>query len=177
MTASSAVSLIRRESQPWYKVGWVWLVIAIPAASVLLSLVAIWIASQSYDGTVADDYYKRGLQINRELARDRAARRRGLLASVQLAMDERRLLITPTGPNAEDWPARIQVELIHHTRAGQDRTFVLERDHRGAYRGAMPRVAPGVWTVRLSAEDWRLQNSSRLDDDIELVLRPAESNR
>ena len=54
-------------TRPWFREPWVWLLIALPASAVLGGMVTIWIAVDSDDGLVVDDYYKRGLEINKKL--------------------------------------------------------------------------------------------------------------
>jgi hypothetical protein len=58
--------------QPWWRHGHVWLIIAGPAAVVVASLVTAWLAVHRPDPVVEEDYYRRGLDINRTLARERA---------------------------------------------------------------------------------------------------------
>ena len=57
---------------PWWKFGHVWLVISGPAVVVVAGLVTAWIAMRSPDPVLAEDDYRRGTQINRTLARDKA---------------------------------------------------------------------------------------------------------
>ena len=57
---------------PWWRHGHVWLVIAGPAAVVVAGLVTAWIAVGGQDPVVAEDYYRRGIEINKTLARERA---------------------------------------------------------------------------------------------------------
>ena len=59
-------------SQPWWKHGHVWLLIAGPAAVVVAGLVTAYIAVAQADPVVAEDYYRRGIEINKQLAKDRA---------------------------------------------------------------------------------------------------------
>ena len=59
-------------SQPWWRHGLVWLVIAGPAAVVAAGVVTTVIAVRGADPVVASDYYRRGIEINRQLARERA---------------------------------------------------------------------------------------------------------
>ena len=59
-------------SQPWWKYGHVWLVIAGPAIVVVAALVTAWIAISHPDPVLAEDYYQRGVEINRTLAKDKA---------------------------------------------------------------------------------------------------------
>jgi uncharacterized protein len=66
------------ETKPWWKHGHVWLLISGPAVVVVAALVTAWIAASSPDPVVAEDYYRKGLEINKQLARERA-----LLPAVQ----------------------------------------------------------------------------------------------
>lgn len=59
-------------SPPWWTHGLVWLVIAGPVAVIVAGLVTVWIAVRSPDPVVAEDYYRRGVEINKTLARDKA---------------------------------------------------------------------------------------------------------
>ena len=57
---------------PWWKHGHVWLLISGPAAVVVAGLLTAWIAIASPDPVVEEDYYRRGIEINKQLARERA---------------------------------------------------------------------------------------------------------
>ena len=59
-------------SQPWWKYGHVWLVIAGPAVVVVAALVTVWIAMRNPDPVLAEDYYRRGVEINKTLAKNKA---------------------------------------------------------------------------------------------------------
>jgi uncharacterized protein len=60
--------------KPWWKFGHVWLLIAGPAAVVVAGAATIVIAVRSPDPVVAEDYYRRGIEINKTLAaRDKSA--------------------------------------------------------------------------------------------------------
>ena len=53
--------------QPWWKFGYVWLVIAGPAVVVVASLVTVYLAVSGKDPVVDEDYYRKGLEINQTL--------------------------------------------------------------------------------------------------------------
>lgn len=53
---------------PWWKFGHVWLVVGGPAVVVVACIATIVIAVRSPDPVVADDYYRRGIEINKTLA-------------------------------------------------------------------------------------------------------------
>ena len=55
------------ESQPWWKFGHVWLVIAGPVIVVIAGFVTLWLAVRQPDPVLAEDYYQRGLDINKTL--------------------------------------------------------------------------------------------------------------
>ncbi len=46
---------------PWYRYKLVWMIIAIPAASVIAGINMIYLAVNTDDGLVVDDYYKEGM--------------------------------------------------------------------------------------------------------------------
>jgi hypothetical protein len=64
---------------PWWRFPLVWMVIAGPAAVVVAGIATVWIAVSTPDPVVAQDYYRRGMQINKTLAEQRKA----LLPAVQ----------------------------------------------------------------------------------------------
>lgn len=55
------------QTSPWWKHGYVWLVIAGPAIVVIASMVTVWLTVHSPDPVVADDYYRQGIEINKTL--------------------------------------------------------------------------------------------------------------
>ena len=60
-------------SGPWWAYSLVWMVIAGPAVVVVASFITLWLAIRTPDPVVADDYYRRGIEINKTLAaRDRS---------------------------------------------------------------------------------------------------------
>jgi uncharacterized protein len=56
----------------WWRHAHVWLVIAGPAAVVVASLVTAWLAANGQDPVVAADYYRRGMEMNKTLAAEKA---------------------------------------------------------------------------------------------------------
>ena len=55
---------------PWWKFGYVWLLVSGPAIVVVAGLVTVFIAVRGQDPLVAEDYYRRGIEINKTLAAD-----------------------------------------------------------------------------------------------------------
>jgi uncharacterized protein len=165
------------ENRPWYREPFVWLIIALPLTAVIAGLTTLYIAVVTRDGMVADDYYQRGLEINRFLDRDRAAARLGLKAQLHLDAATESVVVrfVETVPGAM-LPKTITLHWMYATRSGHDRTeqLVLARD--GAYRAEIPELVPGHWYVRIEAQDWRLQGSMRMPEDTGLALSAATRN-
>lgn len=55
-------------TQPWWKFGHVWLVIAGPVLVVIASFVTLYLAFAGKDPVVDEDYYRKGLEINKTLS-------------------------------------------------------------------------------------------------------------
>lgn len=60
-------------AQPWWKYGHVWLVIAGPVIVVIAGFVTLWLAIRQPDPVLAEDYYQRGLEINKTLQHPEAS--------------------------------------------------------------------------------------------------------
>ena len=52
---------------PWWKFGHVWLVLAGPLVVIVAGFITLWIALSRPDPVVAEDYYQRGIDINKTL--------------------------------------------------------------------------------------------------------------
>lgn len=76
------------DTKRWWQYGHVWLVIAGPAAVIVAGFVTLAIAIRAPDPVLAEDYYKRGLEINKTLAAEK---------DMQLApaMQTRNHVVTP----------------------------------------------------------------------------------
>lgn len=54
-------------SPPWWKYGHVWLVISGPAIVVVASFVTMYLAVTRADPVLDEDYYRKGININKTL--------------------------------------------------------------------------------------------------------------
>jgi len=136
---------------PWFKQPWPWIVMTPPAVAVVAGLATWWIAASSADGLVAEDYYRQGLAVNRDLAREARARSLGIRAEVDLDDERIRVRLEGAAPEA------LFVHLAHRTRAGFDQRLRLARVG-SAYEAAMSPLAPGGWRVRIEdpRASWRI---------------------
>lgn len=162
-----------RKSVRWYREPWVWLLILFPLLAVIGGLVTAYLAVSSSDGLVVDDYYKRGKAINRVLARDEAAARYGLSASLLVDMQENRVQLTLASPD-EIRPEEMRLSILHPTRAGQDQVVRLTPVSEETYRGGLTELAEGHWYLQLEADDWRLSGTMTVPLEGPVVLSPAQ---
>ena len=138
--------------KPWYREPWPWILMAGPTLVILAGAVTTAIAFSGADGLVADDYYKRGLGINRTLARE--ARAQALAIRGTLAFEPH--VVRATLASAGPLPERIQLTLAHSTRASQDHVLLLARTATGDYAAPLEQLPGGRWDVILEGGDWRL---------------------
>lgn len=157
----------------WYREPFVWLLIALPLTAVIASFVTLGLAITSDDGVVEDDYYLRGKEINRVLARDQAAATHGLQGRVELDDAHHELLLRLTARAQVTIPDNVELKFLHATRSGIDQTLVLARQSDGSYRAPLPELAQGHWNVQLAAQDWRLIGSLHMPGEHGLDLRPS----
>jgi hypothetical protein len=152
---------------PWYRQRWPWLLIAGPAIVVVAALVTTWLAAVTDDGVINDDYYKRGLMINKELERTTRAEAMKLGAVLRVAPDGAARLEMSGFTDAAPPPGTVLLTLVHPTRAGQDRAATLTRGADEIYTGTLDAPAPGRWHVTVETASWRLPAAvvnGRLDE-------------
>jgi hypothetical protein len=149
-----------------------WLLILLPASSVVAGLATVVLAFRVFDGVVVDDYYARGKAINRVLARDRAAAARALEAVVETDAATGRIevrLVAAVGP----LPERVDLSFLHSTLGGRDRRVALAHAADGAYRGRIESLARGRYHVQLETADWRLVGELAAPVESRCRLAPA----
>ena len=159
------------QTLPWYRHKLVWLVIAIPAASVFAGMFMIYLAVNTDDGLVIDDYYKQGLAINQNLQRDVTAAELGL--SAQLTVEEsgdRVKLVFDKGALA-DYPGQLTLHFQHATHAGHDQILALVRAPDNQYIGYLKQaIREGVWHIMLTTEQWRLVERVHWQNGLNIYL-------
>ncbi|AZZ91575.1 hypothetical protein EUZ85_12905 [Hahella sp. KA22] len=158
---------------PWYKEKWVWLLIGLPASSVLFSILMVTLAVRGKDTLVKDDYYKDGLAINQELAKDRTAQDYALSAQASIDEDGRIKLVLTSGIPIKK-AERLNIQFIHPTLAEHDYNIALVAQDDG-YHGILPSPIEGRRYIHLSDADgtWRLKGESWFPTDAKITLSPA----
>ena len=148
-------------TQPWYKQFWPWFLISLPLSAVIAGITTIFIAMDKPDGLVVDDYYKEGLAINRELAREQLAADLGISTQLQLSDDQLLLQLTGKIP----LPEKLVVKFIHPTKANSDKSWTLIKNQQNLYSATITPLAGINWHIKIEPEHgtWRL--SGRLNPE------------
>jgi len=142
----------------WKREPWVWMLISIPLAAVIMGVVMITLAINTWSGLVVDDYYQQGKHINRVLARDRRAFELGLAADLAIGTDG---VVTIRFDPARPAPPGddIELSLVHATRPGLDRSLQVHRIDSRLFTADLVLLGQGRWNVYLQTPDWRLTGS------------------
>jgi len=158
------------DSHVWYREPMVWLLIAIPGAAVIVGAIMLVVAVRSNDGLVDDDYYRRGLEINRSLQRDRVAVEQRVRA--HFAYDQATGSVSVRLHGTRDFvaPPAVNISFLHATREGFDRELMARNEGEGLYRVHMPPLATGRWYVRISTDQWRVQSVMSVPGTTELRI-------
>jgi hypothetical protein len=137
---------------------WVWLVVGIPALTVVAGLITWWIAAQRADSDVADHHYKRGLAINRQLEREQLAQQSGLGARLELTPSGL-LVVRVHSADGALLPETLLLHLTHPVQARDDQRIALIISPDGAYRGQVSEMVkhfPGQWGLSIEGPGWRI---------------------
>ena len=149
----------------------VWLVISIPATAVVVGLSMLGYSIASYDGLVADDYYKQGKTINRRLERQARAAELDLNANLDFQPQDSRIMAVLSGNPTLTYPDNIRLSFHHSTRASLDVQGDLARISDNSYMSELQPLEKGKWYVVLETDEWKISRSiywegSRLSVDL-----------
>ncbi|HHJ16506.1 MAG TPA: hypothetical protein ENJ80_07390 [Gammaproteobacteria bacterium] len=157
------------ETLAWYRQGWPWFLIALPASAVFAGIATLILAIQSPNAMVVDDYYKEGLAINQQLHRQTAAHNMDLKALLRSDGKQLSLELSASEPVPDD---SISLQFIHVTRAELDREVTLQRQPDGRYLAQLPELANGAWNLHLRGGDgnWEIRARLTLDGPFQTYL-------
>lgn len=161
----------------WYREPMVWLVIMIPMSAVIMGAAMLVLAVSSYDGLVADDYYKKGLQINRTMERDELAASYDLTGDVALGAPGEPVEVVLSGNTQFHAPEILNLRLFHATRSGLDRHLLMRRVDSERYVASGPSLEPGSWYLQLDADGWRLVSRLSASDAPQQVRLDSRSSQ
>jgi hypothetical protein len=149
----------------WYKEPWLLLVVGGPLFVVAASIYTGILAWRGSDKVVAQDYYKQGLMINKDLQRDAKARELQLSATITLDLAANKMRMSLTANAA--LPETVQLSLASSGGSGISVNEVLRRlpmklARPGQYEGELNASTNHALTsvklfhVKVETTDWRL---------------------
>jgi len=158
------------DTQPWYKQGWPWALIAIPSLTVVAGVITLIIAHNTSDSLVTDDYYKKGLAINTNIEKVQKAKSFGMIANITLDKNSKLLVLNLTSNQA--LPNNLNLFLSHPTQKGKDISLVLSNLAGSEYVANLDLLEPGFWHISVEDEDktWLLKGRWLYPDKTNLTL-------
>jgi len=120
-------------------------------------MLMIYLAVNTDDGLVIDDYYKEGLAINQNLQRDRTAAELGLSAQLTVEKSGDMVRLNFNKGALEQYPEQLTLHFQHATHSGHDQILALVRAPEDQYIGYLKQaIREGVWHIMLTTDQWRL---------------------
>lgn len=158
------------EHLPWYKQFWPWFLIALPGCVVLASIVTLILCNLHPVSLVAEDYYKEGKGINRDLSRLKNAHDHAISATMT-SQDREAMIVLNKGTLSQYPPIKITFQ--HRTLPNKDVEKWLHSDADGHYRVRLKEALIGPWYVEINSFDktWALNGRGHFPGDPFLGLQ------
>ena len=148
--------------KPAYKQFWPWFLFGLPGIVVIAGLSTWWIAANNADHLVADDYYKDGLAINKELRKQQLARSMNIEAQLGLTGN-----IVNVHLQSDIEPAALHLDFYHPLDANQDFSLQLARLEAGVFHGRLASPLQHNWHWSLQplgvkdTQQWQIDGEIR----------------
>lgn len=168
-------------TEHWYKEPWMLLVVGGPLIVVIAASVTFYIAWQGSDKILTQDYYKQGLNIDKDIHRDAKAVEYKMLAKAQFDANSGKILLHLEGETK--LPSFVLLSLSSSSRASvyeEIQQITLSQATPGTYEGLIKIPSPSdtrdlqLWHVKIEAADWRL--TSDWHDPLHNSLQLKSSN-
>lgn len=161
-------------AEPWYRQGWPWFLITIPAVAVVAGLATVWIAVSTSDGLVVDDYYQEGKAIEKTMARSALAATLGL--SAELTIRAESVTLALTAADSGSIPETVVLTIAHPTRAGQDHVLTMVREG-GRFTAPLAPLSAGRWLLQLEdgSRKWRMTGEALVPAEGVVRIVPYQS--
>ena len=149
-------------TNPWYKQPWLWFILSVPIASVILSSIMVSVAVIGKDSLVSDNYYKDGMGINQTIEQDKLAVQLNIIPVVTI---QDTTVTVKIQSEAMTTQAFLTLKLLHPTVSEKDLTIRLLPTPDG-FIGDLPNKAEGRRYLDLYGFD----NSWRIREEVYLPL-------
>lgn len=149
-------------SRAWYKEPWPWIVMSGPAIVVVAGFYTFYLAVNTQDTLVTDDYYKEGKNIILKVERDEYAINHHISAQVFMQNDMKGLMVLTKGKYDEK--SALTLKFFHPTIGKYDLDVPLTQSANNPfqYTATLPERLPATnsWIVRLqdAQNRWRVES-------------------
>ncbi|MDR2261749.1 MAG: FixH family protein [Azoarcus sp.] len=178
--------MIDASNVPWYRQGWPWFLIALPATAVVAGGITLWFALRDWDGLVSDDYYKEGQAIVKTVGRLKRAREMGL--SARALVRDGAISVELSAARETELPPELHLAIIHPAHGRFDQRVVLPRREDGLYSGKIAPLGAGRWRFQLEdklkderelrneneSRSWRMDGTANLPTETEVFIGPSD---
>lgn len=168
----------------WYKEPWMFLVLGGPLVVVIAAIFTFYLAWHDSDNVLTKDYYRQGLNIDKDIQRDARASQYKLDANVKIAADAGRVLLQLKGETS--LPVSIQLSISSSSRGSEYeylQKITLSQISPGNYEGTIkiPSTSDSInlklWHVKIEGADWRLTSDWQEPLLGPLQLKPLTNNQ
>ncbi len=144
----------------WHQEPWMLLVIGGPLLVVIAAIITGVIAWRSQDKVVSNDYYRQGLHIDQDLARDAKARLYNMDAQLTLVQGQNLQLQLQGAVKLPPFAILVIASGKNGLQANEAQyKITMQQVRPGLYAAALPLALQqdaSHWHVKLSGDDWRL---------------------
>ena len=171
---------ISETNKPWHRYPLVWMMLSIPFSAVIMGVIMIWLAIDTDDGLVADDYYKQGLAINDVISLDKKATALQLNANIEFSSSGDVIKLKFDKGLLNSYPDTLQLNFQHATRANSDVMVLLNHGIDDQYIGYLKKaISEGIWYFEISDKsredaDWKLNARSHVRSQNIIQLKSSE---
>lgn len=177
-------TLIVDKNAAWYKQFWPWFLILLPGSVVIASIVTLIIAANGADSLVVDDYYKKGLLINKDLTKIAHAKKIDLSGglfikdnTLQLEVDakENSIVLPPVlkmnfvHPSSAEKDFSITLLQVQKVTANKSKLLISEHYTSQQDTALVNKLSEGAWYVRLLPLDEAWQLKGKINNSIKTV--------
>jgi hypothetical protein len=145
--------------QPWYREPWPWIIIGMLSSVVIACMVTLYLAMTHYDGLVVEDYYKKGLEINQTLTRDKRSTELALIANIDILPDGTVRATQETKKENYKLPSDVHLRMVHSRYPDQDRNVTFQIVEGDTLIGEVVPPTTGQWHVVLECAEWRIDGN------------------
>jgi hypothetical protein len=163
----------------WYKEPWMLLVLGGPVIVVIAAIITGIIAWKGADNVVSKDYYKQGVNINKNLYRDAKASEYNMLGTAQFDRSNGKITLRLEGKTT--LPAELTFSITSANKQSEFETaqkIGLTQTQSGIYEGQLqamsrtPTLNLNLWHVQVDGTDWRLTADWHDPAKTSLQLKP-----